>query len=290
MKILITGADGQLGRCLQDKLQETDYEVVALNRKSMDITDSTAVKDVFEQHKPDVVINAAAYTAVDKAESEPELAFAVNETGPKNLATECNKHHIPIIHISTDYVFDGTKPTPYVETDKTNPQTVYGKSKLAGESAVKANTDRYFIIRTSWVFSEYGNNFVKTMLRIADNKTLSIVNDQFGGPTCAGDLAKAIIKIVESIRSEKMINWGIYHLSGFPYTNWYEFACVIFYKAKLQKIFDKVFHLKPITTNTAPGTTKRPLNSRLNLNKIQQEFDIKPSDWAGALENLNKYQ
>lgn len=286
MKILITGADGQLGRCLQDKLQETDYEVIALNRKSLDITDSTAVEDVFSQHKPDVVINAAAYTAVDRAESEPELAFLVNETGPKNIANECNKHHIPMIHISTDYVFDGTKTTPYVESDKPNPQTVYGKSKLAGELAVKKYADRFCIIRTSWVFSEYGNNFLKTILRLAKERdSLSVVSDQYGNPTYAGDLAAAIITLVPHVMKS---NFGseILNYSGDPACSWFEFAKEIIRQSRSSGLLDKKISVNSILTLNYPTAAVRPMNSVMDTTLIEQKSGINSAEWANSISTV----
>ncbi|RYC47835.1 dTDP-4-dehydrorhamnose reductase [Pectobacterium zantedeschiae] len=277
MKILLTGANGQLGRCFQDRLPE-DWQVYATDAAELDITNSDQVNAVVARYQPDAIVNAAAYTAVDKAESEPELAEHINAIGPANLATVAAKYKIRLIHVSTDYVFDGNATTPYSENAETNPLSVYGATKLAGEHAVTAALPDAIIVRTAWVFSEYGNNFVKTMLRLAKERdALSIVADQKGCPTYAGDLAQAIISLIE-----KNAECGIYHYCGDKEVSWYEFAKIIFGMAKQQGIIDKLPQLTAITTEQYPTPAHRPQYSSLSCEKIAR-LTIKPSDWVGAL-------
>ena len=289
-KFLITGAKGQVGHCLTQQLTGK-AEILAVDRDELDITDQSAVKKIVETFKPDVIINAAAHTAVDRAESEVELSEAINVKGPQYLAEAANEIDAIILHISTDYVFEGTGAGEYKEEDQTNPQGVYGRTKLAGEIAVQKANPRSIILRTAWVFGEHGHKFVKTMLRLAkDRDSLGIVGDQFGGPTYAGDIAKALIEITNQILAGKENAFGVYHFTGKPYVSWYEFAKAIFAEAKLQKLLEKQPHLKAITTAEYPTPAKRPANSRLDLTKIKQTFNIEPSDWQKALKNIKAYQ
>lgn len=291
MKVLITGSSGQVGRCLVEQLTEMkEAEFLALDRKALDITDESAVDKIVSSFLPDVIINAAAYTAVDRAEEEVELSYAINRDGPTNLAKAANKVGAAILHISTDYVFAGNKHGEYTETDETDPQSVYGKSKLAGEHAVVKVCNRHIILRTAWVFSEYGSNFVKTMLRLAETRdSLGIVADQFGGPTYAGDIAKALISIARSITSYNKICFGTYHFSGLPHVSWCEFSKKIFDEAKRQGVLNKTININSISTLDFPTAAKRPENSKLNNEKIQTQFGIEPSDWQSALKNLKAY-
>lgn len=239
-KILVTGANGQVGHCLTQKLSGK-VELLAADSKMLDITQRQAVFDMVQAFSPDVVINAAAYTAVDKAESEAALAHAVNAEGAKHLAQAAQSVGAALLHISTDYVFDGTKDSPYHENDSTNPQSVYGETKLAGEQAVMSYCERSIILRTAWVFGEHGNNFVKTMLRLgAERDELGIVSDQRGAPTYAGDIADALITVTEKIVSGQSVDYGIYHYSGTPYASWYEFAQAIFTQAASQGILTNI--------------------------------------------------
>ncbi|WP_439242055.1 dTDP-4-dehydrorhamnose reductase [Lonepinella sp. BR2474] len=287
-KFLITGSKGQVGFQLLKQLSGK-ADVLALDRDELDITDKDAVLHIVEQWRPDVIINAAAHTAVDRAESEPELAHAINCLGAENLAIAAAQVGAAILHISTDYVFDGKKSAPYVETDSLNPQSVYGKSKLDGEVAVINANPRHIILRTAWVFGEHGNNFVKTMLRLAQSRDeLGIVADQFGSPTYAGDIANALIRIAFAILDGSTA-FGVYHFSGSPYVNWAEFAEGIFSQAVLQNVLKKAPHIKQITTADYPTPAKRPANSRLDLSKIKAEFGIEPSDWRKALGNIQAY-
>ena len=289
-KFLITGAKGQVGHCLTEQLTGK-AEILAVDRDELDITDRDAVFNIVKTFKPDVIINAAAHTAVDRAESEVELSEAINVKGPQYLAEVANEIGAVILHISTDYVFEGTGTGEYKEDDQTNPQGVYGRTKLEGEIAVQQANPRSIILRTAWVFGEHGHNFVKTMLRLAkDRDSLGIVGDQFGGPTYAGDIAKALIEMCNQILSGKENAFGVYHFTGKPYVSWYEFAKAIFAEAALQNILAKSPLVNSIATSDYPTPAKRPANSRLDLTKIKQVFNIEPSDWQAALKNIKAYQ
>lgn len=282
MKVLLTGANGQLGCCFIDKFP-IDWILLATDSQQLDITDNLAVNNFINERRPDVIVNAAAYTAVDMAEDEQDLAYQVNTVGPKNLAIAAQKYNAKFIHVSTDYVFDGTKNIPYTEEDTTNPINIYGKTKRNGEVAILNNNPSAIIIRTSWVFSEYGNNFVKTMLKLASNKSeLSIINDQLGCPTYAGDIANTILTIIMN-----ECDGGIYHYCGDQSITWFKFASKIFLiTEKLNPITTKKITLKPILTSGYPTKAKRPLYSVLNMNKIEKIAGIKASDWNNALVHV----
>jgi len=267
MVVLVTGAGGQLGQSLQFISKKyTDINFVFCNSSELDITNLANCKAVFEKHQPNFCINAAAYTAVDKAESEPEKAFAINVTGAKNLAEVCKEHNTVLLHVSTDFVFDGTKITPYTTDDQTNPLGVYGKTKLEGEQEIQKIWEKHFIVRTSWVYSQFGNNFYKTMLRLAqDRDEISVVNDQIGCPTNAVDLAEFLIKIVQSPKS-KVQKFGIYNFSGNEVMSWHEFALKIFKENNI------TIQVNPIPTSAYPTPAKRPKYSVLDLSKSQREF------------------
>lgn len=288
-KFLITGANGQVGYCLIQQLQD-EHEILAVGRNELDITDQSAVKKAIENFCPNVIINAAAHTAVDRAETEIELSKAINVKGPQYLAEAAKSVGAAILHISTDYVFDGQRAGKYKESDATDPQGVYGRTKLEGEQAVAAANDKFIVLRTAWVFGEHGNNFVKTMLRLAKTRdTLGVVADQVGGPTYAGDIAKALIQIAEKIIAGEKVEYGVYHLTGEPYVSWYEFAKAIFAEAVSQNVLEKSPLINAITTADYPTPAKRPANSCLDLTKIQQVFGIQPSDWQKALKNIKAY-
>ena len=291
MKILVTGSNGQVGRCLVKQLsQMPEIEFLAVDRAQLDITDGSAVAKLVNEFKPYAIINAAAYTAVDKAEQELELSYIINSDGPLFLAQAAHAVGAAMLHISTDYVFAGNKEGEYLETDVTEPQGVYGKSKLAGELAVAAACPRHIILRTAWVFCETGNNFVKTMLRLAQSRDeLAVVADQFGGPTYAGDIANALIVMAKGI-SEGNQSFGIYHYSGLPYVSWHQFACDIFKQAKSQALLDKEMCVNAIISDQYPTQAKRPANSTLDCRKIEQTFGIQPCDWQAALKQLARYQ
>lgn len=281
MKVLLTGANGQLGHCFKDVFP-SEWELIATDCDQLDITDIIAVDSFITKHRPTVIVNAAAYTAVDKAEEEYVLADRVNALGPANLAKVAKKNNAKFIHISTDYVFDGSKNSPYIETDTTNPINVYGTTKRAGEIAVLDIYPSTIVIRTSWVFSEYGNNFVKTMLKLGEIKSeLSIIDDQIGCPTYAGDIAKTILKMLEN-----NCQGGIYHYCGDQDASWFQFASQIFLTFnELNPINNKKITLKPISTSEYPTRAKRPLYSVLSIEKIKQ-LGIKGSNWNKALVHV----
>ncbi|HCK02687.1 MAG TPA: dTDP-4-dehydrorhamnose reductase [Serratia grimesii] len=277
MKILLTGSKGQLGSCFQDRLP-TGWDVWATDSDMLDITNLDSVKKAVEQYKPDVIVNAAAYTAVDKAESEVDLAVLVNEIGPRNLAEAANIIGARLVHVSTDYVFDGRTSEPYLEIDATNPLGIYGKTKLDGEIAVTKAQSEAIIIRTAWVFSEYGNNFLKTMLRLSKERdVLNIVSDQRGCPTYAGDIAHAIIALLK-----KNSDGGIYHFTGSCETSWSDFAISIFSEAGKSGLLTSLPTVKPISTDMYPVKAQRPQYSVLNCDKIRA-LGIFPSNLQSAL-------
>ena len=294
MVVLVTGAGGQLGQSLQflaksqfniniKNQKENDLEFIFCNSTELDITDSNNVQNIFDKYKPNFCINTAAYTAVDKAESEPEKSYLINLVGAKNLAAACNQYNATLLHISTDFVFDGSKKSPYTEIDLPNPAGVYGQTKLDGEKAVQEICAKHYIIRTSWVYSQFGNNFLKTMLRLASEKdSLSVVNDQIGTPTNAVDLAAVLIKIIQnSIQHPIKNNYGIYNFSNEGHCSWYDFA---------QKIFEfsnSKINLQPIATSGYPTPAKRPAYSVLDKSKIKEVFGIDIMDWKQSLKSVS---
>jgi dTDP-4-dehydrorhamnose reductase len=278
MKILITGAKGQVGTDLVIEAKKLSHETFGFASSELDITDMTIVTSTISNIKPNVVINAAAYTAVDKAETEIDKAYAVNETGVKNLAEVCKALDIPLIHISTDYVFDGEKKEPYVEADTPNPTSVYGASKLAGEVALQKIWHKHIILRVSWVFGEHGNNFVKTMLRLSkDRDEISVVHDQFGAPTSTIDIARALL----DLSGKDNIGFGLYHLESNPKVSWHGFAVKIFEEAKKINLLEKIPAVKPISSEHYPTPTKRPVNSKLATDK-----GLLSVNWPEALSQL----
>lgn len=290
LKIAVTGAHGQLGRKVVEQLSKV-VQLRAYGRADLDVSDEIQVNELLGDFSPDVIINAAAYTAVDKAEIETALADKLNHQAPMYLAKIAEKLDAVLIHVSTDYVFDGKHNKPYTENDIPAPKNVYGNSKLKGELAVQTFCKKHIIIRTSWVFSEYGNNFVKTMLRLAEQKNeLSVVADQVGGPTYAGDIAAAIKNIIDKISASTSIPWGIYHYCGLPYVNWFEFSGAIFRAAVEHKVITQAPILKAIKTESYPTPAKRPAFSKLDCSKIASVFDIHGSDWQSALNNLTAYK
>ena len=289
MKVLITGCNGQVGHCLVNQF-DLSPDVLAVDRSQLDITDKSAVDKLVDAFKPDVIMNAAGYTAVDKAEDEVDLSYAINRDGAKFLAEAAERNSALIMHISTDYVFSGNKASTYSETDTTAPQGVYGASKLAGEQAVIAACSRHIILRTAWVFGEHGNNFVKTMLRLAKTRdTLGVVGDQFGGPTYAGDIASALITIAKAICDGNNDKYGVYHYSGLPHVSWSQFAQGIFDEAVEQAVMTQSPIVNSITTADYPTPAKRPANSTLDTTLIKDKFGLQASDWKKALNNIKAY-
>ena len=289
-RILITGGSGQVGHCLKAQL-EGCAELSVPDSSALNIADRRSVRQAVETFRPDYIINAAAYTAVDKAESDAERAFAVNRDGACHLAEAAEAAGVAMLHISTDYVFDGAGGAPYDEAAQTAPQNIYGASKLAGEQAVLAACRRAVVMRTSWVFGAHGQNFVKTMLRLGcERDSLGIVADQYGAPTAAADIAAALITIVRRHTPEQLAERaGIYHYCGSPYASWFEFAETIFAEAAAQGVLAKIPAVKPIATADYPTPAKRPADSRLDCGKIRAVFGIGSCDWHSALSDLRPY-
>ena len=280
IKALVTGGNGQLAQSLKDVVNHQDeLDVDFQDLPDLDITNKQQLESYFSNNELDYCINCAAYTAVDLAEEQSDLAYAVNAKGPKYLAEVCQKHQVTLIHISTDFVFDGKKQTPYIETDMPNPLGVYGASKWQGERYIQEVMQDYFIIRTSWLYSEYGNNFMKTMLSLSETREeISVVSDQIGAPTYAGDLAEVLIKIVISSST----NYGIYHYSNLGAISWYDFAVEIF------KQFGKTIEVKPIKTKDYPTAAKRPKYSVLETTKIENNFDCLRKKWYINLNHISQ--
>lgn len=280
MVVVVTGASGQLGQSLQ--FIAPNYPEITFhfyNSSELNITDLENCKTIFSKTKPDFCINAAAYTAVDKAESEPEKAYSINVIGAENLAKACKEFDTVLLHISTDFVFDGNALRPYTEEDIPNPTGVYGQTKLDGEKAIQKLWKKHFIIRTSWVYSQFGNNFMKTMLRLgAERDSLSVVNDQIGTPTNAIDLAEAIMTIALTYNLQPTTdNFGIFNFSNEGECSWYEFAKKIF------EIHEIEIDLQAIPTSSYPTPAKRPGYSALDKSKIKQVFGVKASLWDRKL-------
>ena len=277
--ILVTGANGQLG-CELRKIGFTALdEVFYTDVADLDITDCVAVEHFVKEHEIDTIINCAAYTAVDKAEEEPETAAKINTEAVANLAGVAAKEDCLLIHISTDYVFDGSGEVPYTERDKTCPVSVYGRTKLAGERAILKSGCCYLIIRTAWLYSAYGNNFVKTILRLAGERPeISVVSDQLGSPTYAGDLAEAIVAIMD--HGDRTDHEGIYHFSNEGVCSWYDFAC------EIVKAGQKDCKIIPVTTAEYPTKTRRPAYSVLDKTKIKRIFGLEIPEWKEALGKM----
>ncbi|MGC9796386.1 dTDP-4-dehydrorhamnose reductase [Fervidobacterium riparium] len=272
MKVLVTGADGQLGYDVVNELKKRNIQCYGATIKDFDLTNEKATKEFIENYKPDAIIHCAAYTAVDKAEDERELCYAVNTLGTRYIAEASSKIGTNVMYISTDYVFDGTKKEPYEVWDKPNPINYYGYTKYMGEEEVKKILEKYFIVRTSWVFGENGNNFVKTMLRLGkEGEEIKVVNDQVGSPTYTKGLAKLLADMVQT---EK---YGIYHATNEGYCSWYEFAVEIF------RIAEMDVKVIPITSEEYPTKAKRPKNSRLSKRCLDENGFEKPEKWKSAL-------
>ena len=274
--VLVTGGKGQLAQCINE-IQSTypHIDFVFTDVDELDITDSNQLNLFFESNNFDWCINCAAYTAVDQAEIHSETAQKINSFGAKNLALACKKNRIKLIHISTDFIFDGNSVKPYVEEDRQNPISVYGASKLQGEQEIQSILKEHFIIRTSWLYSEFGHNFLKTMIRLAKDKNeINVVNDQIGTPTYAKDLALIILEII----NVNSVDYGIYHYSNIGTTNWHDFAVLIF---KFKEVNIKV---NPISTKDYPTLAKRPAYSVLDTTKIKRTLNIQIPDWKDSLK------
>jgi dTDP-4-dehydrorhamnose reductase len=281
MKILITGQHGQVSLALQQRLQDLG-ELIVLGRDQLDLADVDQIRQQVRAQRPDLIINAAAHTAVDQAESEADVAFAINAIAPGVLAEEAEALGIPLIHYSTDYVFDGNKPAPYTEADTPNPLGVYGQSKLAGEQAIAAVGGEYLILRTSWVYSNHGKNFLLTMQRLLQEKPhLRIVADQIGAPTWAGTIANSTRALIDRWQAGKAGEWGIYHLTAQGETSWFGFAAAI--AEQLRAGGTACAELEAIPSSAYPTPAKRPLNSRLDCSRLQQQWQVSQPQWQDAL-------
>ena len=282
MRILVTGRDGQVARCLAD-LSGGSHEIVALGRPDLDLTDPATIAAAVATVRPDIVVNPAAYTAVDKAESEPDAAFAVNAAGAESVALAAAEAGVPIVHVSTDYVFAGDKDGRYVETDPVGPTGVYGASKLEGEARVLAANPRAVVLRTAWVYSPYGNNFLKTMLRVGkDRDVLRVVADQHGTPTYAPDIAAGILAVCERALADRDGAWpGVYHMVAEGETTWAGFAEAIF--AASRERGGPAAGVEPITTADYPTPARRPKNSRLDTARFSATFDHRLPAWQSGI-------
>jgi dTDP-4-dehydrorhamnose reductase len=282
-KIIVTGSNGQLGSELKELAASyPQFEMIFLSRDELSINDESSVKNILEKHKPDFLINCAAYTAVDKAESEKELASSINGTAVGYLAANCKTYGTKLLHISTDYVFNGQHTEPLTETDAVDPINFYGQSKLLGEELAFKNDPEAIVIRTSWVYSSYGNNFVKTMIRLMNQKeSINVINDQYGAPTYAADLAELIMDIINSGK------WlpGIYNYSNEGMITWFDFANTI------RHYINSNCKVNPIPTSQYPTPAKRPAWSVLNKSKIKEKYGIQLKDWTQSLKRcIDKLQ
>lgn len=277
MKVLVTGINGQLGYDVVKELDKRGYIPIGVDREKVDLTDLSSINNLIKDSEVDAVIHCAAYTSVDKAEDDKELCEIVNILSVKEIVNTCKELDIPLVYISTDYVFDGTKEGEYIETDLVNPINVYGRTKLMGEAFVKDILDKYFIVRISWVFGENGNNFIDTMLRLSkEHKELNIINDQVGSPTYTKDLAPLLVDMIQTNK------YGTYHATNEGFCSWYEFAKEIF---KVKNIDIKV---NPITTDKYITKAKRPLNSKMSKEKLEQNGFKRLRPWQEALKDYLK--
>lgn len=289
MRIIVVGKEGQVARSLAERARAHGAQAVLVGRPKFDLADPSGIEDALIETGGDVIVNAAAYTAVDQAESDPELAEAINGIGAGVIAGTAAAMNVPVIHISTDYVFDGTAERPYREDDPVSPLGVYGASKLLGEEAVAAEAENHVILRTAWVYSPFGKNFVKTMLRLAaDREELGVVSDQFGSPTSALDIADGILGVSRNLleRPDDRSLRGLFHMAGTGYTNWAEFAAEIFTLSA--RLGGPGARVRPIRTADYPTPAKRPANSRLDCTKLKEAHGVVLPPWQASLETCVK--
>ncbi|WP_217475132.1 dTDP-4-dehydrorhamnose reductase [Stutzerimonas stutzeri] len=284
MRILVCGASGQVGHELVDRAGAYGLEALGMTRENLDITDGAQINRLIEQLEPGMIINAAAYTHVDNAETHREQAYAVNRDGAARLAEAARQAAIPLLHISTDYVFSGEARTPYRESDEVAPTGVYGASKLAGEGAIQAALDQHLILRTSWVYGAHGHNFVKTMLRLGRQRhSLSVVGDQFGCPTQAGSIADVLLQLARRYAERGSLAWGLYHYSGRSPCSWFDFAVEIFRQAEAKGLLSTRPKVSSITTAQYPTPARRPAWSVLDCSRFETTFGIDTHDWHDDL-------
>lgn len=287
MRIVVTGKTGQVATALAERAAERGATLIAVGRPELDLAHSQQGLDVIAAARPDVIVSAAAYTAVDKAEGDMEMAAAVNAGGPSALGQIAAQLRVPIVHLSTDYVFDGNKTEPYVESDPTNPLSVYGMTKLAGEIAIAQATPNHVILRTAWVFSPFGANFLKTMLRLAaDRPELGVVDDQFGNPTSALDIADAVLTVAENLHSslDEGALRGIFHMTGHGEGSWADFAAEIF--AASRALGGPVAAVARISTADYPTPARRPANSRLRCDKLERIHGVVMPPWQTSTRTV----
>lgn len=291
MKILLTGgADGQVGWEVIRLAKKTSHQLIALGRDQLDITDEQSVYKTVNHYSPDILINAAAYTAVDKAEEDQAAAYSVNRDGVGYLAQACKENAIPMLHISTDYVFDGEKDGAYEVDDTATPQSIYGASKWEGEESLRSTLAEHIILRTSWVFGRNGNNFVKTMLRLGqDRDELKVVADQQGAPTSAHRIAACLLELCGRYEQDKKLPWGSYHFTGKPQTTWFEFAQDIFSEGRKLGLLDHEVNVVPIKTDEYPTLAKRPPNSRLSTHLTESRLKVTTPCWRKDLVDVLTY-
>lgn len=287
MKILVSGAAGQIGCALVNQAASFGLEVIGLPRRHLDITDPARIERALAQHRPDLLINAAAYTNLDHAEAEVAQATAVNRDGPGNLARAAARAGIPLFHVSSEYVFAGDAGRPYRESDPTLPTSVYGTTRLAGEQAITANLDQHLILRSSWVYGEYGNNFVKTMLaQGCRSEEVSVVSDQIGCPTRSRSIARVLMELAQRYASEGRLAWGVYHYSSRSPCSWYEFAVEIFRQAEGLGLLTRAPRVSPIASASLPRQAPRPGWSVLDCRRIEATFGIVPRTWQDELPHV----
>jgi dTDP-4-dehydrorhamnose reductase len=288
MRIAVTGKQGQVAQSLAEIGPGRGVEIVLVGRPELDLQDASTVHNAIAGARPDVIVSAAAYTAVDKAESEREAAFAVNAAGAEAVAKAASRLGVPVIHLSTDYVFDGLLDRPYSEDDKVGPASVYGASKLEGERLVSSATPDHLILRTAWVYSPFGNNFVKTMLRLGETRAeLGVVSDQFGCPTSALDIAQAVIAAAQRVASDPSPDLrGVFHLTGSGQASWADFAEHVFNSAEAAG--RAPVNVNRITTADYPTPARRPTNSRLSGERLQQQYGIRLPEWRGSTDIVVK--
>lgn len=295
MKVLVIGSNGQVGCELTSTLTKRfhwagrHHSVISLGRSHLDLGNLPKISKILCEVAPDVIVNAAAYTAVDLAESNIDMAFTINARAVGEMAKYCHVSRCALIHISTDYVFDGKLSRPYCEHDPVGAVGIYGRSKLAGEIAIRDLLSQHIILRTSWVFGNHGRNFVKTMLRLAgSNDQVSVVSDQVGSPTSSKSIADAIASIILKMGSatSPSVQWGTYHFSGFPHVSWAEFAAEIFEQGTKVGLIDKPPRVIPISATEYPTPAVRPANSRLDCTKVKKTFGIEPDDWKKSLGSM----
>lgn len=286
MTLLLTGAAGQVGSRIHDLALKKRIDIVALDRQALDLTEEQKIAEAFQNWHPSLVVNTAAYTAVDRAESEPAMAMAVNRDGAIRLATHCALHGIPLIHLSTDYVFDGNKKGTYDEDDAPSPLGVYGQTKWEGEEGVRKALKKHLILRVSWIFGENGSNFVKTILRLAmEREILRVVDDQRGCPTPAESIATAILELRQRIEKGNFQDWGTYHYCGTPAVTWYQFALAIL-RSVLSPARLMVKEIIPVRSDEYPTKASRPKNTVLNTAKIRSTLGIEPPFWTDSLPQV----